>query len=100
MKVMLAGSNVIVGALTDELIVKIATQFAAGKYPGKLKFLNVTEKNGLKVAMFLKPGSGDLNPTLTVGIVVDADGKIVKDVAAQDDESVMDFLFPSASHVW
>lgn len=100
LKVSLAGSNVVFGDLDQELLVKVATQFASAKYGARIKFQSVKAHDDLKVVFFLRPGSGDLNPTLIIGVAIDAQGKTVKDIAAQDEEQVMDFLFPSHSGVW
>ena len=94
LKPSLVAAGATVGAVDQAVATQKATDFAQKKYGASTKFDHVTTKDGLFVVFLKRVGSGDLNPTLTIGVVVDEHGQIVKDIAAQGADQVMRFLFP------
>ena len=97
LKPSLVASGAVVGAVDEKVAAQKGTDFAQKKYGARSRLDRVIRRNGLFVVFLTRVGSGDLNPTLTIGVVIDEHGQIVKDSMAQDEDQVLDFLFPSPS---
>jgi len=83
-----------VGAVDENVASQKGVDFAQKKYGKRSKLDHVIRKNGLFVVILVRVGSGDLDPTVRIGVVVDEHGQIVKDLAAQGEEQLLRFLFP------
>lgn len=102
LKPMLAGSGVTLGPMTQELAVKLATQFAQANYRGNIKFKSYAFKENLHIVLFVKVGTGDLDPTFLIGLALDERGQVVGKGNSRDEGMLVRQLLPgdAGPRVW